>query len=279
MKIIVLENVKMNDKINVLNSPPVVLPRYGYLHVREDLRLISNLVEQTEYESVKRGLRLANRYHLTPFNFDKEIEKVSKDGLVFLPISRVKNYSGFIHEHIYINDIDQNTLIYGVIAKDLDVAKDFVDAHNNEVDHKSIGEMLGYPECCRNAFVKFWERSFDPIQEIAKETTGHKNCVDGVTTIIENADPNLYVHLRYFGIRIIPFFPCSYHCEESKNFAKKWISLMKDIDSKTTDKLLKLINMPSKWDLYNAQIIVSHPFFMGRATSYYDINRKVVVFR
>src|SRR5690625_4709531 len=45
----------------------------------------ASLHHRSEYEMVRRGHRLAATLHLTPSNFDFELERIQKDGLVWLP--------------------------------------------------------------------------------------------------------------------------------------------------------------------------------------------------
>jgi len=268
----------MEDEIQQPKPYSEVLPVYGHHDLREFLHDATDLVANTEYETVRRGMRDVDRYHLTAKDYDTKIDRVMRDGLVFLPVYRIKAYNGFSHTHESVPELGIDTMVYGVVARDLDVAKSFVDANKAKpgVDHANIGEMLGYPECCRSSFDEFWKKSYDPIYEMAENTPGCE--VDGNKITITGGNPRLYSHLRYFGLRIIPWFPCSYECEESIELSDKWLSVMRDINSELTDKVLELMSMPSSWDLLNAQIVVSHPHFMGRATSYYTEDHKIVMF-
>jgi len=271
----------VEDKINPPMPYSEILPAYGHGWIRDLFRDANKLQANAEYESVKRGMREASMYHLNPQDYDRQIDQIMKDGLAFQSIRRVKTAGGFSHTHQDGADLGPDTLVYGVLARDLDVAVAIVKASqpdkSGDADNVSIGELLGYPECCRKAFAEFWKTTYDPVFEIALNTPGCK--ADGNTIIIERGDPRLYVHFRYFGVRIIPWFPCSFNCEASIELAEKWSALMYDIDPETTEALLGILPMESKWDLLNSQIVVNHPYFMGRATSYYTEANKIVVFK
>lgn len=120
-----------------------------------------------EYESVRRGYRNCDVYDLNPNNFDNQIKKVMLDGLVYLPILRSKTYGGYGHRHYVANTIDENTFIYGVVARNLNDAIRFHDAgvtdltkrikddpaiNPHGIDHEVTGTLLGYPECDRRFF-------------------------------------------------------------------------------------------------------------------------------
>lgn len=271
--------IKMETNINVVNTRMNILPLYGHRYIIDLLKNARNLMIDTERETVKRGMRDVGICNMSPSNYDSMIDKITRDGLVFLPIQRTCPNKGYSHKSQQSPDPSQNTNIVGAIARDLDTAIAFINAStsNPKVDHALLGNMLGYPECCCKAFPALWETCCDPIYEIAKNTNGAK--IGQNTITIEDADPNLYIHLRYFGMRIIPWFPCSFKCEESSKLAKKWVSVMQDIDPLTTNRILELICLPSAWDLLNSQLVVKHPHFMGRAISYYTDENKIVLFK
>lgn len=252
-----------------------VLPKVGNSYLLRDLQNIRDLFHKTEYEMVKRGHRDADVYHLTPQNYDEEIDRIFRDGLIFRRILRSKAYSGFSHRHFPSETLGPDVMVYGVVAKDLDIANEFKAAHENKTDHVKIGQMLGYPDCCSRSFAKYFSKSFDPVYEPAKMME-HK-VVDGKLMPI-NADPMLYAHLRYFGPRVIPWFPCRYDCEESTEKAQIWLRVMRDLDAPVITRLIELLSRPSSWDLFNAQVVVKHPRFIGYSSSYYSPKRRIVKF-
>jgi hypothetical protein len=258
-----------------------VLPRYPNFSLFNDLKKMSIVTNQAEYEMVKRGYRDANIYHLFSNDYDNQIDQIQKDGLFWRPIRRSKQYAGFSHKHFPSETLGPDTMAFGVVASDWDVATAFRDAdlgvhRNGQCDHSLVGSYLGYPECCQKAFVQDFPESCDLIYEAA-ERTKHEVDQDGAI-FIQDFNPLLQVHLRYFGIKIIPWFPCQYNCEESAKKAKQWFEVIKDIDSVIADKIINLLNKPSSWDLRLSQILITHPDFLGYCTSYYHPENKVVKF-
>jgi len=195
-----------------------------------------------EYEMVKRGLRKANVYHMTPRNFDKEIEKITRDGLVYLPMVRSKMYNGFSHRHYPVNELDFNCFVYGVVAKDLETAQKFVDA-STKGDNVTQGELLGYPKCCCETFQKNWvnQKVLDPCYEAALNTKHSRQIQD---TVYVNGNGLTNVMLRYFGVKVIPFFPCGYDCKEALEVAKVWQSVMETMDADATKTAVDMLNQP-----------------------------------
>lgn len=240
------------------------------------MRELSQAVYFTEYEMVKRGHRDADVYQLDPNRFDVQIKKVFDDKLSYQPILRSKKYSGFGHRHYLKNQIDMDTFIYGVVAKDYETAIKFREASLGNIDHKAIGQMLGYPDCCTDWFLKVWlkEGCVDPMYETALQTSNHKILKEGEVEV--HGHPYLNRLIRYFNFTIIPFFACSYECEEAIKFSETWFKLMKEKAPTACEKLLEVLDMPCTWSLNNLIIYVDHPLFRGAANGYQFPKKRVV---
>ncbi len=238
------------------------------------LEKVKRLSFDAEYEMVKRGLRKANVYHMTPRNFDVEIEKITRDGLVFLPMVRSKSYNGFSHRHYPVNELDFNCFVYGVVAQNLETAQKFCDA-SKVGDHVTQGELLGYPKCCSEAFQKNWANGvLDPCFEAAINTN---YSVRYQNKVLVEGDGLTNVMLRYFGVKVIPFFPCSYTCEEALKVADVWFDLMKSMDSDVAAVALDLLNQPLTWSLYKQIIYISTTRFKGIVNGYECADRKDII--
>ena len=235
---------------------------------------IVQLCERIEYESVKRGLRPANVFHMSPQRFDKQIEQITLDGLVFLPILRSKMYQGYAHRFYPVETIDSNTFVYGVVARDVETAEKFRKAHFQRTDHVTIGKLLGYPECCVHFFAEKWQQG---ILDLTYETAiNTPDCeIQGHTAVVKGS-PYTNTLLRYFGFKICPFFACSFQCGRAIDFAKTWFDIMKEIDRSAAEVLLDMLSMRTKWSMRNLIIYVEHPLFAG-ATLGFDYPYREVI--
>jgi len=252
-----------------------VLVKYGKAFNHK----IGEFYFDVEYEMVKKGYRDANVFHLSPQNYDNEIDKIMEDGLVFKPIFRSEVYNGFSHTHFPTKSLGQNTMVYGVVAKNLKTAQLFKQYHlGNYTEHKEIGKLLGYPDCCCESFTKYFNKSFDPVYEPAENTKGIKKVNNKITLPKKSFNEQLRVDLRYIGIRIIPFFPCSYDCVNAGKVAKTWLKVMYSLDEKITDEIIEYLEKPSVWSNLNGQVLVKHPDFLIMAGGYHDKEYKEVKF-
>jgi len=240
---------------------------------------IMEAVNFAEYEGVKRGHRSCDVYQLDVHSFDWQIKRVVDDGLYYQPILRSAVYKGFGHRHYHVRQIDMNTFIYGVVSNTYDDAVKFREAGLGEVDHKTTGQLLGYPECCTDWFVDIWinQRQVDPMYETALATEGHVLNEDGSVTVSGNPMYNRL--LRYFAFQVIPYFTCSYECKESEKFIEWFYGLMYEYAPDECEMLLEVLNMPVTWSLHNLIIYVEHPLFRGAANGYWTPEKKVVHWR
>jgi len=236
----------------------------------------SRLYYYCEYRTFEIGLRDVIVYHL---HLDDKLEQsiltFNKHDIVFYPIRRSKMYSGFSHRHLSPSKNDPQ-FIYGCIAyrRNQDKAIKFYEASVDKVDHRTIGKLLGYPECCIDFFVDNWSKvSIDPMYEIATNSEG--------ATINDNR-VELSVHpftnqmLRYFGLRITPHLPCSFTCERTIELGKTWFEIMKEKDRTVANWLLDLLSMETEWNCYKGISIVDTPIFKGVTNSDSCLKKKIV---
>lgn len=277
------KNIINNGSIqnNIIDPNPFtsILVEYKKDYLFEKLQNLRPMAQRVEYEMVKRGYRKANVYHLHSNNYDLEIEHVFEDGLAFLPIHRIKGYSGFAHTHEYTENLDQNSVIFGVVAQNLENAKLFRDYHKGgNIDHKQIGDLLGYPDCCSQSFTPYFKKSSDPIWEIAQatESSYEKNRI----LYVPHYDPLLLQHLRYFGCRVISWFPCNFLCETSIRLSKIWFNIFKEVSEESAVFVKELLEVKGQtWDLYNGQVSIKIPNYLWCiAGSYYTPKKRIIQF-
>ncbi|MEM2365686.1 MAG: DUF483 domain-containing protein [Nitrososphaerota archaeon] len=218
-----------------------------------------SLVSNAEYQMVIRGYRKCDVVHIYPETMYEQLKKIESDNLYFIPIRRAKRVSGFAHK-FYEPTKPSEVMVYGVVSKNYSDAKKFAEAHSGNVDHKKIGELLGYPECCIDFFCKHFPKGIYDLIPV----------IEG-----EYEYPELNIMIRYFGPRAIPFFPCSWSCKEAKKFAEKFLSLMREENEEITELMLELLSMPLRWSLNKSVIQVDHLLFIGVANGF-PMEKKVV---
>jgi len=245
---------------------------------------IFNAMNEVEILTVAKRLRKATTYHIPYETVKERLERIRELGLVFYPILVSKIYSGFSHKHFPTNRFEPGTMIYGAVSYDPKYAEEFVKASlGQNVDHDKIGELLGYPKCDRDFFIKYWAKpDYDPIPIIAVNTegvrvrelefdNGHKAIVIDVHGYWENN-----ILLRYCGIRMIPHFPHSFRCKEAKEFSKIFQETMKEYDPEAYQFYKKVLSSYTEWDSMRGVVEVRNRYVWCTANTYPRKNRIII---
>ena len=256
------------------------LPRCGRADLFNFIDNLANIWREAELKSVVNDYRDVSTLYLNQ-DYDNQLNRLADFGLIFQPLMRVKSFDGFGHKHEISENIDENTSVYGVISKNVSSLKKFKEFFS-EGDDFNVGLMLGYPECCCRSYSDYTRRGIiDPVCEIAESTPLTTSKSQNVLNV-DQISWKLQIHLRYFGLKIIPFFPCSFVCDEAISKAEEWHKILRSINSEAINTLESLMKRSSTWSLYNAQIVVNRPpfkaDFLGYATSSYFPEKREVEF-
>jgi len=232
---------------NFVSSFVRIIPKQGHQEWVVKLSKMGMLFNEAEYQMVKQGHRLAAIIHIDQNNLGKMLENINKDGLIFTPILKSGYYEGFAHTHKAIKPGDP-FYWYGSLTRSYEDGQKFKKAET-EHNHKIIGSLLGYPECCTKYFIKTFPINYDPIWLNKKGTiVGYPECNQ---------------MLRYFGARITSHFSCSPTCEATRKIGQVWFKVMEGIDKKLAKELYDLLSAPLTWDSYHGVVQVETPFFTG----------------
>ena len=125
-------------------------------------------------------------------------------------------------------------------------------------DDEAIGELLGFPECCRAHFCDTWKRGLaDTVTTIA-----HSMCVDGPEGQREELDvdgpPEANLLLRHLGVRLVPHLPCSPDCEATVELGRR----LADVGRKTgvnVAALYRLLDLPATYSALHGVAVVETP--------------------
>jgi len=229
-----------------------IIPKQGHEDWPLKLGKMRDLYQETEYQTVKKDIRRAAIIPLHPENLDKLLEKFRKDGLIFVPIYKVKRSESFSFK-IEIAKGGEPFYWMGYLVKsekDATILKKASKKH----DHRIIGQMLGYPECCIKYFIKNFPVNYDPIWvDLDGDIKG---------------DPECNGMLRYFGPKIVPHYSCSPTCEATKKIGEIWLKIMREIDKNLTKEMYDLLTGPMTWNSYHGVIQVETPYFIGVVNSF-----------
>jgi len=142
----------------------------------------------------------------------KEInEFCSNIGLYFAVSSfKIVNKTCIIDKE---SDVSGSFFVY--FSKDENKALEAKEAEE-DFDDKKVGELFGYPECCREFYVTNYKEAKDYGDDFAPIT--HRN-----STSFSYYTNNL---MRFFGFALISHFPCKHNCMESIKLGKTAYNLI-----------------------------------------------------
>lgn len=242
------------------------------------LREASRVYYLAEWKMVSERLRKCGTVHVNKMNYEQVLNLLVQDGLFFKPITRTARYQGFSHKHI-TPKAGEDYDVYGVIASKREDALQFAklsESRSNSM-HMEIGDLLGYPRCCSDAFTKRWsEGSIDPLFEAASEVVPIRLDSDTEVITLDRTPIETNQMLRYFGLRTTSHLPCSLECKETIKMAEGWRDVMKKVDTRAHQSLEELLRLPLRWDAYRGILIVTTPIFKGVTTTGFTENKKII---
>jgi len=211
---------------------------------------LSHKFSWIEKETVKLHIRRVALLHTT--DIINAAKDAVDDGLVAVPVERV-NVLG--HYRSASSPFDPSLPSeYKVAVGRLANIRDFVNAYEFQ-NWDTVGSLLGYPECCRAFFQRYWvdERWFD--------TTLPMVTAYGFNQEIEqfiNLDPRNNILLRWLGLRTVSHLPCSFTCKQTRGIATLYGDAAHNLKlDKEWAKILEILSWPVEWSSLHgiAQII------------------------
>ena len=183
---------------------------------------------ELELLSVSEGVREAALLHLTPEELVRATHDAAGQGLLVVPLAC------------------EGGQTRAALTRPPRFA-DWLEAWSG-CDDEAIGELLGFPGCCREHFCRTWGRGM----------------TDTVTTIASggNVDgpPEANVMLRHLGVRLVPHLPCSPTCEATVALGKDLAHVVAraGVDP---GPLYRLLNLPVTYSALHGVAVIETPHF------------------
>ncbi len=116
--------------------------------------------------------------------------------------------------------------LFVYIAKNKEIAERAKESEKNN-EHRELGILLGYPECCS----EFFEKNY-------KEESEKEN--DFTLASLKNSDGFQFpfyanIGARHFDLTLLDHFPCNYNCKDSIELAKKHLEIIEKDDKEAAE--------------------------------------------
>lgn len=246
--------------------------------------------DEAEWRSVldNQTDRKAAIIHVNNFNREEWLRRVGEYDLHYRDIRFSRPYQGFSHEFLPAEPNDPERITYAVIAENSDIADKMEELETNNGGsgrHDGVGELLGFPDCCRKFFNDIWladnEQDVhirDPMYEITCNSDNVEKVDDSPEHLIVNdPNPGACVMWRYYGISYLTHMPCSWDCEKSIELARNRYRIMAENGyEEAADMIHQWLSQPFKWSGYHGLAHVENEYATTETNTANYLNEKIV---
>ena len=162
-----------------------------------------------------------------------------------------------------------------VLAGALDAVREAREAWIARSDER-LGQLFGYPECCRRFFTKVW------TDLGCRDTTWHMAVnsapLSGDIVDIRAAGEELANILwRWLGVRAVPHLPCRFTCDASNAFAKRMLGVLEEMNCHAEGEWIReILGWPAEWSALHGIAEIKTPILRW-STRTDATGRKLVV--
>jgi hypothetical protein len=203
------------------------------------IQAVSNAWIQAERDSVAAGIRKSALQHVSPERLPELLRAEAARGLLVLPLGQVPKVTGYQSATKELKPGD--AFDYKVAITRPEHAAAWIEAWASS-DDREIGRLLSTPECCTEAFLKYW------VQEKWIDLTW--------PTRGEGAYNGL---LRWLGVRGVSHLPCSPNCWETICLQDALLDNMADNQPTEWRWLEQMLSWPTLWTSLNGIAEITNP--------------------
>ena len=183
---------------------------------------ISNAWRHIERMSVVHGLRQSTLDSINSDQLVPLIDEYKQYGIFIVPLAREgisRSYSSTTTNYTP----GKPYRLRVVFTKSEELAKEWYDVWNTvPLDNRRIGELLGYPPCCIDFYMKYWvdQKFVDTSWVMATDKLNLSN-EDRIIHIKEDTPPECNILWRWQGVRLVSHLPCSFDCQHTVDIGMK----------------------------------------------------------
>lgn len=134
-------------------------------------------------------------------------------------------------------------------------------------DNGTIGQLLGYPRCCVEAFEREW------VQGGSIDTTWAT--ADGQSDVSGPLEANIL--LRWVGVRAVPHLPCSFACEASAAMGRKLLAVGRKYGAaEQVEWLEEMLQWPVEWSALHGIAEIRTPILTVSARTDHTPTKRTV---
>jgi 2-polyprenyl-3-methyl-5-hydroxy-6-metoxy-1,4-benzoquinol methylase len=210
------------------------------------LERVANAWLEIEWRAVVAGVRSCAVTMASPEQLVAQAPGWAEEGLSALPVEMVGLTGQPYASTSAVAQPGEPFLFRIVIGRPPDVAafKRAWDA----ADQEAIGDLLGYPPCCREFFRRVWvdDAMVDTTWPMATATAA---AADNDGTVVEVDGPaQANILWRWMGARAVPHLPCRFDCPATVNLGERLVAVGRSCGfAPEMDWLLEVLSWPVEW--------------------------------
>jgi hypothetical protein len=210
------------------------------------LERVTNVWLEIEWRAVLAGVRSCAVTMASPEDLVAQAPRWAEEGLSALPVEMVGLTGQPYSATSTTADSGEPFLFRLVLGRPSDLA-DFKRAWD-AADQEAIGDLLGYPPCCREFFRRVWvdDGMVDTTWPMATATAAP---TDAEGTIVEVDGPaHANILWRWMGARTVPHLPCRFDCPATVELGKRFVAVGRSCGFRQEmDWLLDVLSWPVEW--------------------------------
>lgn len=207
------------------------------------LQQITQAWLELEWRSVIAGIRACALTSVSPEEFVAQSSTWVEQGLIALPL-QVQGVSQYAYSSTGIAVAPGKPIALRIVLGKTDSALAFKQAYDAN-DNLTIGQLLGFPECCQKFFQQVWveQGCVDTTWQMAANTRLPEDRIVDIT-----CSPYANILWRWMGIRSVPHLPCSFHCQSTIALGQQLVQLGRDDGfTQEMDWLMEILNWSVEW--------------------------------
>jgi hypothetical protein len=217
---------------------------------------ISNAWLEIEWLAVVAGVRSCAIATVAPEQFVERAPRWAQQGLMALPLTMTGVAASYSSTSVAV-EAGKPFAFRMVLGAPPDVAR-FKQAWDAS-DERTIGTLLGYPDCCREFYRRVW------VDEAMVDTTWPMALATPAAqihdTLVEvNALPKSNILWRWMGVRPVSHLPCSFACQATVALADRLIEVGRQNGfEQEMDWLLEILDWPVEWSALHGVAEIKTP--------------------
>jgi hypothetical protein len=215
------------------------------------IRAISNAWHMIERFAVIDGLKTVTLQSCSPEELIELNNWTAGKNLIALAVDRHAN--SLVYSNATTPVTPGEAWSYKVVIGRPDLASAFIGAYR-EHDDEQMGHYLGFPDCCRAFFTKYWQQEawrdltypmLGPTLERDHDVGGYNEC---------------NVLLRHLGVRAVSHLPCSFGCTKSAEMGQELFRIGRRAGyEREMAWLADILSWPIGWSSLHGIAIVTTP--------------------